>query len=79
MNYCPCCRDTLLCHISHNHIYWFCPSCWQEMPVCELANSHSLTQEISGKISRMHQEIEKSSLNHACKINSSELAISHAY
>ncbi len=78
MNYCPCCKDTLLCHISHNHIYWFCPSCWQEMPVCDLAASHSLTEAISGKLSTMHQKIEKSSLNSRVpSINSSQLAITH--
>jgi hypothetical protein len=79
MNYCPCCKDTLLCHISHNHIYWFCPSCWQEMPVCDLAASHSLTEVISGKLSIMHQKIEESSFNREKDlINSSELDIIHA-
>ena len=54
-------------------------SCWQDMPVCDLANSHSLTQEISEKISVIHQKIDKSSLkSRACSINSSELAITHA-
>ena len=78
MNNCPCCKDTLLCHISHNHVYWFCPSCWQEMPVCELANSHSLTEVISGKLSTMHQKIEKTSLNTRIYcINSPELAVTH--
>ncbi len=79
MNYCPCCKDTLLCHISHNHIYWFCPSCWQEMPVCDLAASRSLTEVISGKLSIMHQKIEESSFNREKDlINSSELDIIHA-
>mgnify|MGYP001804381182 FL=1 len=78
MNKCPCCQDTLLCHISHNHIYWFCPSCWQEMPVCDLANSHSLTQEISAKLSKMRQEIEKSSVKSRISgIDSSDLANIH--
>jgi hypothetical protein len=75
MNYCPCCKDTLLSHISHNHIYWFCPSCWQEMPVCSLPNSHSLTEAISAKLSRMHHKLEKSSLNsRQSSTSSNELA-----
>lgn len=32
MNNCPCCLDTMLRHIRHNEIYWYCPSCRQEMP-----------------------------------------------
>ncbi len=33
MNYCPCCKDTLLRHTQRNGISWFCRSCWQAMPV----------------------------------------------
>jgi ribosomal protein L37AE/L43A len=32
---CPCCSDKLLRHIKGSSIYWFCRSCWQEMPVFE--------------------------------------------
>ena len=32
MSVCPCCSQTLLRHIRHGNIYWFCSSCWQEMP-----------------------------------------------
>ncbi|HEY9904278.1 MAG TPA: hypothetical protein V6D43_17895 [Candidatus Sericytochromatia bacterium] len=32
MTSCPCCSNQLLRHIRHQQIYWFCPSCWQEMP-----------------------------------------------
>ncbi|HBB31151.1 MAG TPA: hypothetical protein DDZ80_31115 [Cyanobacteria bacterium UBA8803] len=35
MNYCPCCSAQLLPHIRHNHIYWFCSRCRQEMPVID--------------------------------------------
>ena len=31
-NTCPCCGSTLLRHIRHNGIYWFCTSCYQEVP-----------------------------------------------
>ncbi len=29
---CPCCSDILLRHIQHGAPYWFCRSCWTEMP-----------------------------------------------
>ncbi|OKH32755.1 hypothetical protein NIES2119_25355 [[Phormidium ambiguum] IAM M-71] len=29
---CPCCSHTLLRHIRHNQIFWYCRHCWQEMP-----------------------------------------------
>ncbi|MUG96056.1 hypothetical protein F7734_28400 [Scytonema sp. UIC 10036] len=30
---CPCCSHRLLQHIRNNRVYWFCRSCWQEMPL----------------------------------------------
>jgi hypothetical protein len=36
MNSCPCCSNQLLRHIRHHKIYWFCTSCWQEMPNLDL-------------------------------------------
>lgn len=35
MTTCPCCSDKMLQHIRHSQIYWFCRSCWQEMPSWE--------------------------------------------
>lgn len=32
---CPCCANTMLRHIRHQGIYWFCPHCYQEMPDLE--------------------------------------------
>lgn len=32
---CPCCLNNLLRHIGGGRIYWFCSSCYQEMPVLE--------------------------------------------
>ncbi len=32
MQNCPCCSHTLLRHINHSNIYWYCPHCHQEMP-----------------------------------------------
>lgn len=29
---CPCCSNTMVRQVSHYKTYWFCRSCWQEMP-----------------------------------------------
>ncbi|MFB2975140.1 hypothetical protein [Microseira sp. BLCC-F43] len=41
MNTCPCCSNQLLRHARRSGVYWFCPRCWQEMPVVSehIANS----------------------------------------
>lgn len=33
---CLCCHGPLLRCVRHGDIYWFCSSCWQEMPNAEL-------------------------------------------
>jgi len=33
MTNCPCCSNPMLRHIRQNQMYWFCRSCWQEMPL----------------------------------------------
>jgi len=35
MNTCPCCSEPLLRHIRRNSVYWFCPRCWQIMPLLD--------------------------------------------
>jgi ribosomal protein L37AE/L43A len=34
---CPCCDNSLLRHIRHGKIYWFCTHCWQEVPLLAIA------------------------------------------
>lgn len=41
---CPCCSDQLLRHIRAQDVYWFCPSCRQEMPVLEMKSSQVYQQ-----------------------------------
>lgn len=36
MSNCPCCGNALLRHVRHNDVYWFCQSCWAEMPNLDL-------------------------------------------
>jgi hypothetical protein len=33
INSCLCCGGSVLRHIRHNQIYWFCTSCKQEVPL----------------------------------------------
>ena len=54
-NLCPCCAQTLLRHASCKRIFWFCNSCYQEMPVLsnsfetELARRHWLNNTITDR------------------------------
>lgn len=32
-NSCPCCGSSLLRHARQSGVYWFCTSCWQEVPL----------------------------------------------
>ena len=77
MNYCPCCKDTLLSHISHNHVYWFCPSCRQEMPVSALPNTDGLRAAISNKLTKKFQKRDNQPLRMSQSSNTySQLAVS---
>ncbi|OSO90787.1 hypothetical protein B7O87_08190 [Cylindrospermopsis raciborskii CENA303] len=47
-NTCPCCGGFVLRHIRHRELYWFCPSCRQEVPLLtisrisvQLENAHT--------------------------------------
>jgi len=45
-NTCPCCGASLLRHVRHGELYWFCQSCRQEVPqltVCSLTNAETRT------------------------------------
>jgi hypothetical protein len=32
MKQCPCCSQLMVRCIRKDGVYWFCSSCWQEMP-----------------------------------------------
>lgn len=40
MNDCPCCSSSMLRHIDHNRVYWYCSHCHQEMPNFSLEIAH---------------------------------------
>lgn len=57
MTTCPCCSSPLLRHIRHHNVYWFCRSCWQEMPNCS-----ALPSVRSRQIHHLESLLNRSSL-----------------
>lgn len=51
MKECICCRDRLVKHLSHSRMYWFCPSCRQEMIFNQEPTVYSLTKFSKQKLS----------------------------
>ncbi|KAB8333422.1 hypothetical protein SD80_016540 [Scytonema tolypothrichoides VB-61278] len=41
-NDCPCCGGSLLRHVRHGELYWFCKTCWQEVPVLTVSQIPNL-------------------------------------
>ena len=60
MHNCPCCADLLLPHIRNHEIYWFCRTCWQEMPVLS-QKTCSLSSEFVEELPRRYPKAEKDS------------------
>jgi ribosomal protein L37AE/L43A len=46
---CPCCNNSLLRHIRHGKIYWFCTHCWQEVPLLALEQT-AVETKVKGAI-----------------------------
>lgn len=46
-NNCPCCSTQMFRHARSQKVYWFCPSCYQEMP--------NLTEIIVGRQQERNQ------------------------
>ncbi|MBW4663141.1 MAG: hypothetical protein KME01_02915 [Chroococcus sp. CMT-3BRIN-NPC107] len=44
-NSCPCCASPLLRHVRHRGVYWFCTSCWQEVPLLAVSKIPSTPKE----------------------------------
>ncbi|WP_169218857.1 hypothetical protein [Brasilonema sp. UFV-L1] len=40
---CPCCSGSLLRHVRHTGVYWFCQSCRQEVPLLQAYQQDFLT------------------------------------
>lgn len=59
MTNCPCCSDKLIRHIRGHEIYWFCRTCWQEMPVLNHEKCSLHSEGIIGKFPTKLQKLEK--------------------
>jgi uncharacterized Zn finger protein (UPF0148 family) len=46
-NSCPCCGGSLLRHVRHGELYWFCQTCWQEVPVLTVGSVSSVERKIT--------------------------------
>lgn len=38
-NSCPCCGNSLLRHVRHGKVCWFCTSCWLEVPLFAISQA----------------------------------------
>lgn len=56
LSICPCCSNTLLHYITHQRDYWFCRTCWQEMP--------NLDEIEINKHSRIIKSLKLKEINH---------------
>ena len=54
---CPCCSSILIHHINGHRDYWFCRTCWSEMPVISAINKNTEEEDY-------HQPASKKTINH---------------
>jgi ribosomal protein L37AE/L43A len=47
-NTCPCCGGSLLRHVRHGELYWFCLSCRQELPLLTVSRLTNVETRIAG-------------------------------
>lgn len=58
MALCPCCNSPLLRHVRQSHLYWFCPSCRQDIPESTLSSDLLLLDSPSDKTVEPAKTIE---------------------
>ncbi|WP_413171931.1 hypothetical protein [Anabaena azotica] len=50
-NTCPCCGGSILRHVRHGELYWFCLSCRQEVPLLTISRlSNNLETRNTGVV-----------------------------
>ncbi|MUL35084.1 hypothetical protein BWI75_01580 [Gloeocapsopsis sp. AAB1 = 1H9] len=59
MTTCPCCFDRLLRHIHNHEIYFFCRTCWQEMPVLSEEKCSLQSKDVMRKLPTILHQREK--------------------
>lgn len=51
-NNCPCCGGSILRHVRQSEVYWFCKSCWQEVPSLSVTRVSNMEARHSGVFRR---------------------------
>lgn len=51
-NNCPCCGGSLLRHVRHGELYWFCLSCRQEVPLLTINRLATVDTRNTGILSQ---------------------------
>lgn len=54
---CPCCSSSLLRHIRGTEVYWFCRTCWQEMPILSLSTSNLSAELGNAELHTRHKQL----------------------
>ncbi|CAD0222320.1 MULTISPECIES: hypothetical protein [Planktothrix] len=69
---CPCCSSTLLRHIRHTGVYWYCSRCHEEMPDLSL---NPIEKEKDKEIVPLSsvKELPNFKFNYICWINRKNL------
>ncbi|SKB14742.1 hypothetical protein PL11201_680016 [Planktothrix sp. PCC 11201] len=52
---CPCCSSTLLRHIRHTGVYWYCSRCHEEMPDLSLSSAKPEKQKQTAPLSSVKE------------------------
>lgn len=63
MTQCLCCGNLLLRQVSHHRVYWFCRTCWQEMPHLEATMIVSANVQRSGSTASWEPRLTAGSLS----------------
>ncbi len=71
MNNCPCCSDQLLRHIHNHEVYFFCRTCWQEMPVPSEEYYSLYPKKVIRKLSTLLHQPEQRNASY-CDIRNKE-------
>lgn len=66
MTLCPCCSNSLVRRIEGHQIYWFCRTCWQEMPILEKLNLCLLSPSLERE--QMATELNRLPVNRLHKL-----------
>jgi len=60
VNTCPCCGGSILRHVRHHEVYWFCLSCRQEVPVLSI---NSVSNALSNLETRNQEVLPQTALS----------------